>query len=110
MSKVITSPVKRFPGTVVISDPLTFPQVFAFGDALNAVDALGENPTILHVRATQLPGVLACVEEWKLENFPSNVTVDSFPATPPKSCAQLIAWLIGEISTLFREAEEIPNA
>lgn len=110
MSKTINSPIQKWPGEVVICDPLSFPQVFAFGDGMEAVRALGETPNLLKARAAMLPGIIACVEEWKLEGFPSTPTPETFPATPVRSAAQLIAWLTGEISALFDEANEIPNA
>ena len=37
MSKVITSPVKRWPGSVTLADPLTFPQYAAWRNALDEV-------------------------------------------------------------------------
>lgn len=114
MSKVITSPVKRWPGTVTLSDPLTFPQVFAFEDANEAVQAEVNNGakddlSVARVSWLILPGVLSCVEAWNLKDFPAAPTVDTFPATPKLSRAYLIAWLVREITALYREAEESPN-
>lgn len=108
MSKIITSPVKRWAGTVKISDPLTFPQVFAFQDAIEA--AKRAESSVMASNAAWLPGILACVEAWELENFPRNPTPETFPATPPGSSARLIAWLIGEIGGLFQESDPDPNA
>ena len=106
MSKVITSPVKRFPGTVVISDPLSYPQLLRFREALGAV---GGNDDWMAVNYTVLPGVMACIEEYHLQGFPEQVTLETFPATPPVSSAKLVAWLIGEINALMAEAEPDPN-
>ena len=108
MSRTITSPVKRFAGTVVLHDPLTFDQVFAFQDAMDAAREAGDN--YLRVNHAVLPGVLACVEEWHLANIPDGVTIESFPATPPVQVARLISWLVEEVAKAFAEAEEIPNA
>jgi len=104
--KVITSPVKRWPGTVTISDPLTFPQVFAFEDGLAAMRALGEDTDIRHQFFALLPGVCACVEKWEIQGLPEMVTSETFPATPARASAELANWLIGEVSALFNEAEE----
>ncbi len=109
MSKILTSPVKKWPGEVILSDPLTFPQVFAFEDALGAAREQGENATVLRANAALLPGVIACVEEWHLANFPEHPTPETFPATPARASAQVVAWLVGEIGKLFSEAEEVPN-
>ena len=107
LSRTITSPVKRFEGTVVLADPLTFDQVFAFQDAMDAARAAGEN--YLKVNHAVLPGVLACVEAWHLANIPEGVTLETFPATPPVAVARLIAWLVEELSKEFEDAETIPN-
>jgi hypothetical protein len=107
MSKTIVSPVKRWPGTVRLSDPLTFPQVFAFQDSIEAAKEADSN--VMQSNAAWLPGILACVEAWELDSFPKNPTPESWPATPPASAARLIAWLIGEIGDLFAEAEPDPN-
>ncbi len=108
MSKTITSPVKRWPGTVIISDPLTYPQLITLDDALANLRATAEgdfrNP---RARVAILPGILACVEEWHLD---SDFTPNPFPATPLKSSAELIFWLAKEITALYEEAEEpTPN-
>ncbi len=108
MSKIITSPVKRFAGTVVLSDPLTYPQVFAFQDALEAVKALGKDAHYLRVQYAALPGILTCVEEWKLEGVPEHPTMDTFPASPRASAARLVLSLFREITALNDEAENVP--
>ena len=107
MSKVVTSPVKKWPGTVTLADPLSFPQALAFEDAIDAVRAL-EDPSTQRVNYTLLPAVLMCVEKWELEGLGN--PPDPFPATPAQASAQLLAWLVGEVSALFREAEDVPNA
>ena len=106
MSKVCVSPVKKWAGTVVISDPLSYPQLLRFREALGAV---GGNDDWMAVNYAVLPGVMACIEEYHLQGFPEQVTLDNFPATPPVSAARLVAWLIGEINALMAEAEPDPN-
>jgi hypothetical protein len=101
--------VKRFPGTVTLSDPLTFPQVFAVQDAIAATEELGA-VTVQRYNHAILPGIFECVEEWALEGFPDNPTVDTFPATPSKASAELIGWLIREVVDLFEDSEPDPNA
>lgn len=108
MPKTITSPVARFPGTVTLSDPLTFPQSFAFEDALNAARELGDNPSLSRANYAILPGVLACVEAWRLEGIPEYPTLEAFPSTPRKPIADLVAWLVNEIGALYREADNVP--
>ena len=124
MSKRIDSKIARFPGYVVISDPLTIPQTIAFEDAMAAAQEGARkrgdvitveekeriNTLSPHYLHDVLAGVVECVEEWHISGFPQNVTADTFPGTPKIATAQLIAWLIGEISGLYSEAEQVPNA
>jgi hypothetical protein len=107
MSKVVTSPVKKWPGTVTLSDPLSFPQALAFEDAIDAVNAL-EKPSQHRLNYTLLPAVLGCVEKWELEGLGDPPS--PFPATPSVASARLITWLIREVTALFQEADEVPNA
>ena len=110
MPKVITSPVERFPGTVTLSDPLMFPQVIAFQDAVGEVQKLGEDektwPKMLYAL---LPGIIVCVEKWELEWIPEYPTLDTFPGTPLMSAGTLVDWLQGEVTALLVEAETVPN-
>lgn len=129
---IITSPVKRWPGTVTIPDYLTFPQAMAWEEALNnaknllpnidfdrkedgSIDMSKMNPEYLeYFKASRsvkyhkelLPGIMACVLEWNLKNFDSN----NFPATPVQSRIDLINWIVSEITKLYKEADEVPNA
>lgn len=109
MPKAITSPVKRWSGTVTLSDPLTFPQAIAFEEALDSIKTLGKDASIAKYYAAILPGVLACVDDWDLADFPDNPAVDNFPATPRVASIKLLDWLIDEITHLYNDAEPDPN-
>lgn len=54
----------------------------------------------------QLPAIMACVEQWNIENF----TPDPFPFSPRKQAHELIALLFKEISIVYMGELEIPNA
>lgn len=111
MSKTITSPVKNYPGTVKLFDPLTFPQAIAFEDSLKNARDERESKDYTRIWYAQVPGILACVEEWHLGGgFPETPALDNFPSTPRRAVAQLIAWLVKEISCLYQESEEVPLA
>ena len=111
MPKTITSPVDKWPGTVTLHDPLTFPQVLAFQDAIDEVRGLSGEPTVSRVNYTMMSGVCICVEAWDLSGgFPEHPTPETFPATPRTSSAELASWLISEITDLFAEANEVPLA
>ena len=112
MSKVITSPIARWAGTVTIADPLTLPQVELFEAALElpAEAADKDGRVFLTVLdKPQIPALLACVEKWALSGFPESVTADTFPMTPRKASHDLIAWLFGEIRKVYLGELEIPN-
>lgn len=105
MPKTITSPVENWPGTVTLHDPMTLVQEAAwedaFADARNAKSRASRTLAIL-------PGIFANVKEWKLDSFPAHPTIDTFPARPREDSARLVAWLIGEITELYKEGE-VPN-
>lgn len=109
MSKVITSPVKRFAGTITLSDPLTLPQAIAVEDAIEAgKKLLKETPqgSLRKYHVAVIPGLLKCVEQIDIPN----VSVDRWPGTPANASALLSAWLINEVLKLFQEDDAVPNA
>ena len=110
MPKVIRSPVEKYPGTVTLSDPLNFPQLIAFQDAIDEVGNLSSGETSwLKLRYALLPGLIACVEKWELEGVAEHPTVDTFPATPLRPAGELIDWIQEEVTALLLEAETVPN-
>lgn len=111
MSKVIQSPVARWPGSATISDPLTFPQVFIIEDALAAVEQLradGKATSMARINYALLPAVLGCVEQLDLKGLPERLSPETFPATPRQPSAELAAWLLREVMALFSDANEVP--
>lgn len=98
--------MKRYPGTVKLSDPLSFPQTFAFEDALKEIENIEEDKR-KRIPYIILKGICPCVEEWNLEGL-GQLTPDTFPATPRVASSDLVRWLIEEVSALYKEAEEIP--
>jgi len=108
MSKTITSPVKRFSGTVTIADPLTFPQVAALDEAMFQASELGDNVRQSRFNATLEPAVMACVESWDISGMTAHP--QHMPASPRAAANELFDWLMREILALYKEADEIPNA
>lgn len=112
MSKTVTSPSKRFKGSVVIADPLTIPQAKLIEDAGN----IGEPRLSPNGRAwltnadeSMLPAIFACVEKWELTGISEGVTLETFPASPRSETHELIAWIYNEIFTVYIGEVEIPN-
>lgn len=113
MPKTITSPVSYFPGTVILSEPLTYPQVIAVEDSISEVRKLtsgkkADEISMAKIRYATLHGICSCVEKWELNGFGS-LTPDTFPASPRVPADELIAWLQNEVVKLLTGADEIPN-
>ena len=108
MPKIIESPVKKWPGTVTLADPLTFPQFRAWSTAIIGAQEIQRAEGLQSdYDAALLPGIIACVETWGLNHgFPAAPTVENFPATPRLSSAKLVAWLVAEIARVANEADE----
>jgi hypothetical protein len=97
---------------VELHDPLTYPQVIAFQDAISDVVELlkdGEEPTLQRLHYALLPGLIPCVEKWDLESVPEFPTVDTFPAVPMLASGELIDWLRDEIQSLITQETTVPN-
>lgn len=125
MSRVITSPVKRWPGTVTLADPLNYEQLAAWQDAVSEAERIkaalqaplgttlivGDIVGYPQIAQVFLPGVCACVEAWDIggTGWPAVVGPGTIPATPRAPAARLLSWLIGEISNTISEADDIPN-
>ena len=117
MTKTITSPVDKFPGTVVMPEYLTLPQVLAFEAASDNIGELRKAATekgddgISRTKIDQqyLPVILSIVTEWRIDGVPNIPSLENFPLTPRRATAELIAWLIGEITRLWVGEIEIPN-
>lgn len=124
--KRIESPSKRWPGHVILHDPLNLAMVFAIEDAqdkavelepskfLQRINEQGQTQISVHWSSRSdgliIPAILKCVSEWHLSNFPEQVNEDSFPATPRKDARELIDWLWGEVNKIYIGEIEVPNA
>lgn len=104
--RIITSPVKRFPGTVVMPDALTFPQFIAWHKAINTSRPMGGAEGAHEI----VKGLLVIVQEWHIENLPDPLTAENFPSTPTSSVSKLLAWLRDDVDNMLDEADEAPNA
>jgi len=98
MSRVITSPSQRWPGTVTLADPLTFVQYIAWRDTLRAAP----DPAADYDRycLALLPGLCACVEQWNLEGV-GQLSPDTFPASPRRAADELLSWLVSALRVII---------
>ena len=106
MSKVLTSPVEEYAGTVTIPDRLTAPQYMIYKKTSREVQAAGDDYDELAI--TALPGVLALVEEWNISGLESPA-FETFPMTPIVPAVRFLLFIWGEINHLVVPVTEAPN-
>lgn len=97
-----------------IHDPLTYPQLIAYYDAIDEVQALRakngkKEPSAFILRQMLLPALIGCIDKWNLENFPKKVTPENFPASPTRASGEIVDWLQENILLLITEETEVPN-
>ena len=95
-----------------LHDPLTYPQVIAYQNAISEVGQLMENgnkPSLQQLHFALLPGILECVSKWNLKHIPKKVTIKNFPATPTVRAGELMDWLREEVFFLMSDIKEVPN-
>ena len=112
MSKVISSPVQRWPGSVTLSDPLTFPQYIAWRDNTQAAAKYvldkGDSAKQAEYDELVLGAVRPSIEKWDLGG---GFTPSPFPATPRPASSKLIAWLMAEVSAIANGIDTLdPNS
>jgi hypothetical protein len=114
MSKVITSPIPRWSGTVTLANPITEAQAIEIERTMAIVKEAGERveeksnfKELQHTlnKSAKLRAVLMCVEKWELQDF----TVDPFPFSPKGDSNKLIAFLFDEILAVYEGDAFIPN-
>jgi hypothetical protein len=108
-----TSGDPDFKGTVEIHDPLTYPQLIAYYDAVDEVQLLRKNGkkkvSAFKLRHSLLPSLIDCIEKWNLEHFPKKVTKETLPASPMIPSGEIIEWIQDEVNSLLKGIEEVPN-
>lgn len=117
MSKVITSHLEYFKGSVTLADPLTLAQARLIEAGMRPpeddeyfVNSKGDKVYYYTVDdEKQLPALFACVEKWEIENLPNPLTLENFPASPRKRTHYLIEWVFNEIKKIYIGELQIPN-
>jgi len=102
VSKVIQSPVKRFPGSVTLYDPVPYPNFIEWEKAIGT-EGKGADP---EKQLIMWGGVKAMVEKWEIPEF----DIEKPVATPRVAVINLLSWLVTEIGKFINEVEESPNA
>jgi hypothetical protein len=106
MPKTVECPVKRWPGSVTFKDPIPLPDCMALERAFRQSEewkAASYEPLRSEADGLWIPVILACTEKFDLEG---GFTSAPFPGTPKVSSAVLIAWLVTQIATIYRDEGE----
>ncbi len=105
------SPDNRWPGSLLLPDYMTFPQLFRWETAMNAARKVAVDATPTEERVTSdfylklLPAATSLVSEWHLAGLPEKVDESNFPAS-----VKLMSWLIDCVTALYTQTNEIsPN-
>ncbi len=116
MSKIVECPVKRFPGTITLRDPMSFLLLEKWREASEITQGeKDKSRKFALIEKTFYPLVWECVEKWELKNILPDVTLENFPNASPgtgaKSTHTLIAWLINQCHKIYEGDEgDDPNA
>lgn len=105
---IITSTIPQLPGTVEMLDTWSFDQVLAFERALAEIRQSSDKRTAAD--KITIAGLLPILHNWQITGIPDSPTVETFPATPRRATAELIALLLDQAVKIYVGEIEIPNA
>lgn len=121
----IESPVKQFPGYIVLPRFLTLDHMVEWDEhyadarqytapntAANARPGsrIIRQDTMALYYQTMLGGALKCLDKIHLDGWPDGeLNEHNFPATPLEPAQALMEWIVTSVSNLFVETETIPN-
>ena len=122
MSKIVECPIKRFPGTVTLRDPIPFRLIQRWEAANYGLPSKEEREKmkpgelvkiVYDVRDKLYPIVIEIVETWNLKNILTPalpVTAENFPNAAPGTSANstnaLVAWLMKEVGEIYKGNED----
>lgn len=109
--KIIKSPVARFPGHIVLYDPITYPQLIEWRDNNAKFRECFDDKDKKLFEGEQFAwkAIFAVAEEVTIKGFESK-DVDKIPSTPLALIDQLLAYLISEVRDHITKEEEVPNS
>ena len=111
MGKTVSYTSEKWGGSVTFSDPLTLEQEAAYEYALaDYRKALDKGGGLSAQNEALLPVIFDAVMRSELKGCPESMTLANFPTRPRQERANLIAWLVEQVSTLYKESQDIPNA
>lgn len=108
--KILTSSIKTLPGTVGLFDPIPLDKLYLIEELMferSKTDLKPQRRAELHKEF--FSAVFGCVEEWKLEGLPQNLSLSDLGAgkvIKRKVLAELESWLTNEVMALYYEEQE----
>jgi hypothetical protein len=108
MPKIITSTIKRFPGSVTLPDYLTISQARAWEaciDAAQALRAQNISKSSVEYIAVWEPGINAVVQEWSLTGF----SHDPIQTTPRAAVFDVVLLIMDAITEMYVGEANVPN-
>ena len=111
MPRVVTCPVARWPGEVVLAEPMSWPQFLAWQRAvMNAEEVAKAEGLQSEYDAAICLGIAAVVLEWRLGGL-NPPDAHGVPATPRHSSNEFISWFLREVFAIVKgEASTDPKA
>ena len=109
MSRIITSPVQEFPGTVTISEPVLYPQYLQYRRLMVESDQAHTDGRFVDQEIAAWGALVACIETFDVPGFESNDPTQ-FPASPRRAVIDLLQFIVGEVRKVIVGEEHIPNA
>lgn len=104
----VISTVSRWGGFIELPDYMTYQQLLAWENAINATKTKegDKEPTTIEFYGALLPTAIGLVKEWHIEKLPEIVTVENIPGS-----LALVSWLVEAVTKLFNETNESdPNS
>lgn len=100
MPRVVTCPVARWPGEVVLAEPMSWPQFLAWQRAvMNANEVIKAEGLQSEYDAAICLGIAAVVLEWRLSGL-NPPDAHGIPATPRQASNEFISWILREVSAI----------
>lgn len=104
---VITSPVKRYPGTVELPDAFSWDQLARWATDISAIPDTA--PTLAMVKY-QLEAVCNLGLTWHLAGIAESPSISDIPTKPLIPAVELAGWLMREVGRAIYAEEGSPNA
>ena len=104
------SPVKRWPGYVLLADYMSYPQLISWKNDLERINEPGVAGDNTRLFGVMLNSAIEIVAEWHIDGLPEKMTLNTFPASN-----SLAAWITNVVTELYQETNreiesEIPKS